>query len=470
MTQPPVVAIIGGGFSGAAIAYHLAKQISQNEIEIVVVEPRERLGGGLAYSTTDPAHRINVPAAKMTMVSAEPDHFCRWLVHDSASREDSLARTARGDDFPQRSVFGRYVHDHIEPFLKTGQVQHVRAKALAIAPADGRYAIVLDDGNIRSADIIVIATTHPLPTVPATLLHLKGEQRFVPDPYSENALATIEAHHSVLIVGTGLTAADIIASLDKRGHHGLITALSRHGYRSRGHAVVPVTPYGTFGNDVTASALLRSIRQTLKRAENEGLTWHWVLDALRDQAPSIWNVLPAHERRRLVRHLRSLWDVHRFRIAPQVEAVLDQRLRDGTLVILPASLHSASTIAEGFNVSYRQRHNTAVETERFDAIVITTGPAHATLASESPLIGALFEQGLLSTDPVGLGLHTARTGQAISIEGRPTETLYIGGPLARGTFGELMGVPEVTRYAEFIAEVIKGQIIRTRSAVHRQVS
>ncbi|MBZ9606200.1 FAD-dependent oxidoreductase, partial [Phyllobacterium chamaecytisi] len=164
MTEPVVVAIIGGGFSGTAIAYHLAAQTLRSEIEIVVIEPRERLGGGLAYSSNDPAHRINVPAAKMTMISAEPDHFTRWLATDVAGVADVLGRTIEGDEFPQRSVFGRYVHDHVEPFLKTGRIWHERASALSIARVGARYSITLTDKKIVDADIVVVATSHPLPS------------------------------------------------------------------------------------------------------------------------------------------------------------------------------------------------------------------------------------------------------------------------------------------------------------------
>ncbi|MGH6859276.1 MAG: FAD/NAD(P)-binding protein [Phyllobacterium sp.] len=470
MTSRPIVAIIGGGFSGTAIAYHLAQQTSPSDSEIIIIEPRDRLGGGLAYSSVDPAHRINVPAAKMTMISAEPDHFSDWLATDASNAKDAFTRTAQGDDFPQRSVFGRYVHDHIRPFLQSGKIRHIKDKALGAMPASGRYTIVLGEEATLSADIIVVATTHPLPSVPAALQSLKNMPRFVIDPYAVDALDTIETEHAVLVVGTGLTAADIIVSLDRRGHRGPITALSRHGYRSLGHAPMAFDAYGTFGSDVTARSLLRSIRQSLKQATNEGLSWHPVLDALRDQAPSIWDALPTAERRRLVRHLRSVWDVHRFRIAPQVEAVLDRRLQEGSLSIIPASLHSASAADGRFNVGFRHRHHTPVETGRFDAVVITTGPAHTAIARENPLIGSLFEQGLLSADPVGLGLHTAKTGQAIGVEGGIADTLYVGGPLARGTFGELMGVPEVTRYAEFLAKAIKSQISQTLPSKNRRVS
>ncbi|MBA8880138.1 FAD/NAD(P)-binding protein [Phyllobacterium myrsinacearum] len=460
MTPTPVVAIIGGGFSGTTIAYHLANRTDQNQVEILVIEPRERLGGGLAYSTDDPAHRINVPAAKMTMVSAEPAHFAQWLARDAGNAKDHLARTAKGDDFPQRSVFGRYVNDHIRPLLQSGRVNHINSAARGLAPAGGCYRIVLADGRILNADIVVIATTHPLPSVPAALQPLAGTPHLIADPYAADALDAIQSDHSVLVVGTGLTAADIIASLDRRGHHGPITALSRHGYRSRGHAEKATDPIGRFGCDRTARSLLRSARIALNQAQREGASWHPVLDALRDQAPAIWDVLPVQERRRLVRHLRSLWDVHRFRIAPQVEAVLDRQLHERTLTIRAASLQSASYAEGQFKVDYRPRHAQTLETGLFDAVIITTGPAHTAIGRSNPLIASLFEQGLLNSDPVGLGLHTARTGQAIRADGKTVETLYIGGPLARGTFGELMGVPEVTRYAEFIAQSLERQVAR----------
>lgn len=463
MTRKPVVAIIGGGFSGTTIAYHLANQTEPGDVEIVVIEPRQRLGGGLAYSTDDPAHRINVPAAKMTMISAEPEHFARWLSKDAENAKDSLARTVKGDDFPQRSVFGRYVYGHIQPFLQSGRVSHITSTALGLAPAGGRHGIVLADGRILSADIVVIATTHPLPSVPSALQPLIGTPRFIADPYAPDALRAIEPGHSVLVVGTGLTAADIIASLDRRGHRGPITALSRHGYRSRGHAEKPADPLGTFGSDSTAHSLLQTARVALAQAKREGASWHPVLDALRDQAPAIWNALPILERRRLVRHLRALWDVHRFRIAPQVEEVLDRRLQEKTLAIRAASLQSASHTGGQFSVFTRPRHSTGIETDLYDAVIITTGPAHTAIGRNNPLVQSLFEQGLLSIDPIGLGLNTAPTGHAIGANGNPDETIYIGGPLARGTFGELMGVPEVTRYAEFIADAIRKQTNRQAS-------
>ncbi|TIM15921.1 MAG: hydroxyacylglutathione hydrolase, partial [Mesorhizobium sp.] len=63
-----------------------------------------------------------------------------------------------------------------------------------------------------------------------------------------------------------------------------------------------------------------------------------MLDAVRRQGQIIWQALPLAEQRRVVRHLRALWDVHRFRIAPQIAAVLDRRVAEGTLAYRAASI------------------------------------------------------------------------------------------------------------------------------------
>ncbi len=73
------VGILGGGLSGAAVAIHLARQATV-PLEILVVEPRAQLGAGLAYSTDEPAHRINVPASKMDILGDAPVHFEAWAL------------------------------------------------------------------------------------------------------------------------------------------------------------------------------------------------------------------------------------------------------------------------------------------------------------------------------------------------------------------------------------------------------
>ena len=59
------IAIIGGGASGALAALHLARALPVGSAEIIVIEPAEEIGRGLAYSTDDPGHLLNVRAVPL---------------------------------------------------------------------------------------------------------------------------------------------------------------------------------------------------------------------------------------------------------------------------------------------------------------------------------------------------------------------------------------------------------------------
>lgn len=229
--------------------------------------------------------------------------------------------------------------------------------------------------------------------------------------------------------------------------------ISRRGLRSRGHASRPWPLEGDFISAPARSAtqLLRDIRRAVRKAEAEGRSWHPVLDAVRAQGGPIWEALDLPARRRLLRHLRPFWDVHRFRAAPQADATLDRRIVQGSLVLRRARLGTVARANNGFSVRLRAPHGAEVN-ESFDRIVVATGPAHGGVISAQSYLCGLAAQGLIAPDEVGLGLRTATSGRAINAAGEIESNLFIAGPLARGTFGELMGLPQVTLYARFIAE------------------
>jgi uncharacterized NAD(P)/FAD-binding protein YdhS len=68
--------IVGGGASGALMAAHLLRG-EPSPIRVTIVEKGADLGRGLAYSTANPSHLLNVRAANMSAYAGDPDHFWR---------------------------------------------------------------------------------------------------------------------------------------------------------------------------------------------------------------------------------------------------------------------------------------------------------------------------------------------------------------------------------------------------------
>jgi len=454
MREPATdVAIIGGGFTGTAVAVHLLAAAT-TPLRITVIEPRATLGAGLAYGSTDPAHRINVPAARMSVFADDIGHFERWLAHTRALDGDAMARRPDGRVFTRRSVFGRYVAATLEAVGGNAAIapEHRRTAAIGVRRDGARFAVTLADGGTLSARAVVLAVSHPPPALPAALAAVRGHPALIAEPGRVGRLR-IAPQERILIVGTGLTMADVVASLAERGHAGPVVAVSRRGLLSRGHdpaatreAWPPLAPLPS------ALALQRAIRAEVDAAARRSLPWHVVFDMVRQQAPLLWAALPEAERRRVIGRLRVFWDVHRFRVAPQPEAAIARLRAQGQLTIRAAHLVGATAEAERLRVAFAGRGGSWDEV--FDRIVLATGPGHAGAIAGNQALASLADSGLLRADPGRLGLDVDTASRALGADGVPVPGLWVAGPLARWRFGELMGMPEVAAHAASVAAAV----------------
>lgn len=466
-TPPFAVAIIGGGATGTMVAYHLLKlRPDLGPGQVAIIEPRAQLGAGLAYGTQDPQHRINVPAARMSLDTGVPEDFRAWLDLDALSATDPDAFLPSGDLYPSRAQFGRYLAARIAPALETGRLRHIRDQATGVT-RDRRWRVMLSDGETIQAERLVIALTHPAPALPVPLQALAQDRRVIANPWRDDALSRIGTQDRVAIIGTGLTMADVIASLTARGHTGPVLAFSRRGLRPRAHAaeasalseVLPIAPA------LTARGLLRHVRQALR--DHADLSWHEIIDATRKQGRALWSALHLTERRRLIRHLRPFWDVHRFRIAPQIDALIEQRLADGTLSLQAARLVRVEAEEDGLVLHIAPRRGQPTRNP-VEHVINTTGPDHAGIVSHTPFLRDLVSQGVLQPDPSGLGLHTGPNHHALAGEDS-VPSILVAGPLSRGTFGELMGLPEVTENAQSVARRLADLLFPALNRLHEEV-
>jgi uncharacterized NAD(P)/FAD-binding protein YdhS len=458
--------VIGGGFCGAFFAAQLA-QYSQYPVTISVIEPRAMLGGGVAYSSTDPAHRINVPASRMTLFPENPLHFDEWFRRGGELDTDPDAIWHDGNAYPRRAAFGRYVAQivasrrHARPGVT---IAHIRDMAISVEATGAGYTIHTAQGEQIEAGIVVLATSHPPPGLPAGIAHLAEDPAVIADPWRHDALQNVRPDEDVLIIGAGLTMADVVASLSRRGHKGQITAFSRRGLLPRGHARIPApagfswlaseeAPYGLL-------RLVRRVRAMVATAPENNLPWQAIFDDVRANGQRLWRGFDTTERRRFLRHLRVYWDAHRYRIAPQIEQILQDKQQDKSLRVLAASMRSAARHHDKIDIVLQKRRRPREPAARLcvDRVIITTGPSHGTVVDQNPALRSLAEQGHLQPDELGLGIKVDAAGQVIDANGKTNPTLLAVGPLAREQFGELMGLPQVAAQPNAVAAHIAARL------------
>lgn len=200
-------------------------------VRVTLLEPREVPGAGVAYSTTEPSHRINVPAARMQLAGEEEGAFDRWYRSQPAFADDPHALLADGAVYPQRGQFGRYVAQRFaeEARASGGRLTHLREQALSVNHGE----VVTDGGRRLQADLLVLAISHPPPSLPSLATPFATHPALIANPRRAGVLATIAPEASVAVMGTGLTMADTVATLTRLGHRGPIAAFSRRGLLSR---------------------------------------------------------------------------------------------------------------------------------------------------------------------------------------------------------------------------------------------
>jgi uncharacterized NAD(P)/FAD-binding protein YdhS len=434
--------IVGGGASGVLLAYQLLR-LGRSAFRVTLIEQRAEIGRGLAYHTGNPEHLLNVRAANMSALPEDPDHFWRWL-----SAQDTCGCADRYCFVP-RGVYGDYIASLIRPLVARGDdadgLRIVNSECVAIREnADGVVA-ELAGGVELAGDIVILATGHDARKIPAACYA---------DPWTPPSTAGIKKDGVVLILGSGLTMADYVLSLLRNGHTGPIVAMSRRGLMPKAHRRVPPLsiderqiPFGA-----SASQLLRWLRQLVESHRAQGGNWRGVVDGLRPFTQRLWRELPLHSRRRFLEHARAWWDIHRHRMAPEVESTISKAIAEQRLTLTAAKIADISPNSTGATVRYRRRGQAALESLEVDTIVDCTGIARDPAATGNPVVRNLFDQGMARVDPLQMGLEVAPDCAVINRWGLPSRRLFAVGPLTRAAFWEMIAIPDIRNQCVQLAE------------------
>lgn len=413
------ILIVGGGFSGAMLAARLA----ESGAAVSLINRDDRFGLGVAYGAAAPWHLLNVRSARMSADPDRPDDFVRWL---QAHAPDHAAP----EGFAPRAVYGRYVEDRFAAARAAAgdRLETIVGTVVAVDPAG---AVTLADGRPLTGRAVVLATGNPPPRTadPAPGL--------IPDPWAPGALDGIRPQDDILLVGSGLTMVDVLMTLEHRGWIGRAVAVSRRGLRPRAHGPRP---------DPRLDAPLPdhprlSRRLAAARTAAAAGGWRSLMELYRPVTAELWAGLAPDAQRRLLRHLRPWWDVHRHRLAPEVAARIDALIAADRLQILAGRIGRPRPAAGRLELPWRPRGQTGEGRLVGDRLIDCSGPGHA--PQDDPLTGPLLAAGAARLHPNGLGLELDPDGRVLAADGQPQPRLFVLGPPARAAFWETIAVPDI---------------------------
>jgi uncharacterized NAD(P)/FAD-binding protein YdhS len=308
--------------------------------------------------------------------------------------------------------------------------------------------LALSTGETLAADVAILATGHD--AKPA-LGCLPAEQ-----PWSAGALEGLAPDAPILILGSGLTMVDMALSLERRGQRGPIVVLSHRGLLSTAHR--PTPPRGVSADEIPfgaeLSASLAWLRRLAARFAAEGADWRSGVDALRPHTQRLWGAMSLEQRRRFLRHARVYWDVHRHRMAPQIEAAFSSLVESGQLTFVAGRVVAARRDGEDLEVEILRRGAGAAETRRFARIIDCTDLCEQPLKSANPLLRALLQRGAAQPDALGIGFDVAPDLGLVRADGAVSRRIKAIGPLARAAFWECIAIPDIRRQCAALAEAL----------------
>jgi uncharacterized NAD(P)/FAD-binding protein YdhS len=460
------IAIIGAGFSGTATAVHLLRR-ARSPLRIVLIDDQAEAAAGLAYSPGQSDCLLNVPASQMSLDAARPGELV-----DFAARQ---GMRVGAQDFLSRALYGRYLCASLHDAIESAGMECVRiwGRVDRLTQSHNRarsWRIDLDDGHLVLADEVVLAIGNPRPALPPALRAIRGTQWYVHDPWSSWPQDRPDrAPRRVLVLGTGLTMADVALRLALRGPEPAeILALSRRGRLPQAQTAFD---RATLLTDAVATLrasggslrkLVHVVHVLARQVNGVGGDWREVVNAVRKIAPELWAGLGVEDRRRFLRHVRPLWDVHRHRLPPLAAQEL-QRLRDaGRLGVRAGAIESANITRGGIEVVWRPRGTQRRERVVVGRIFNCTGPDYSPARSGNTLVRSLLSSGLIAPDPLGLGIQVAAESEVVGADGRIVEGLYYIGPWLRARDWEATAVPELREHARRLAERLAGNMVNGR--------
>ena len=461
------VAIIGGGFSGTVTAINLVR-LSRAALDVVIINSGFPLGRGIAYSTTQAEHLLNVVARNMSAFADQPSHFVEWLRtrHEFADMPEPMLR----EQFVPRRIYGDYLqgvlfwHAKAADSKALGGIERLTAEAVDITLNGSEATITLEDKRQVKADKVVLATGNNPPSELGNRGFPAGHAGLIDNPWQPWDFLPQNNGENAILVGTGLTMIDAFLTLKHGGWKGPIVAISRNGLIP--HAHFKGIEYPDFPPEDVATYRLDKLVTLMEahcaRLRKDGNNPAIVVDKLRPFTQRIWDHFSVAEKQEFSRKYRSVWGVYRHRIAESIHRQLTDGIKNGQLKIVKGMIAAIRAEGPRLNIDYADAATNQPATLTGSLVVNCTGPRETYSRGHSALFTNLFTKGLIQADDLDMGIKVASDFTVLDQQGRRSPCLSAMGPSLKGSLWETTAVPELRLQAFQIAENILATFEGTR--------
>ncbi|MCU7729692.1 FAD/NAD(P)-binding protein [Actinoplanes sp. KI2] len=464
----PQVGVVGMGATGVGVFVELTRSLIANGqaagATIHLFEPRDEIGAGVAYSTPEDCHLLNMRAVTMSLDPADPDDFVRWM-QARPDRPDS-------DEYVPRRLFSVYLREHFDAAVAAARAARIKVEVHHSVVSDcweGGGQVHLIAGVDRFALDYAVLGVGDLPST--DYLEFCKLPNYVHSPWQGSGLRDVPRDARVGIIGTSLTAVDVLLLLRKRGHRGPITAVARrrslpkvqgprmtHELRhvtrerlaeltcgwSRRLSLPQVAglfraeledALGPLDWDAVFTEAQQPFHQALRhdvaRAEQGETAWYYILDATSEIIPELWHWMTPLARAHFLEEHLSTWAMFRHCI-PLLSGRRLLAMADAGGFEAFSGLQTVSHDPGREVFELAGSHGAGPYRHDVDYLINATGTGFALERSDSALLQNMLMRGDVRPHRLG-GIDVDFDAmQVVRRDGSTAERTFFVGPLTRG--------------------------------------
>jgi uncharacterized NAD(P)/FAD-binding protein YdhS len=443
------VVIIGGGLSGILSAIYMSNLNNGPKVILLEKDP-EKLGRGIAYQQEFTSQPLNVIADSMSIFEDKPEHFVNWIKLNSF-RYSHLVKEINGKSFIPRKIFGDYLVESLKEAhdLHGNKFQILIDEAVSISKSERLFDVGLSSGlKLKAENVILALGNFPPADIPCVTKEIKKSSAYFSNSWTDKIYKGLTGNEDILLIGSGLTAVDVVLGLHIRRFNGNIVMISRKGKLPLQHFISNEKFNWNEPYLLSPLDLLKSIRKNIRNSPH--LHWSLIIDSLRSFVPKIWSFWTEGEKLIFLKRLRPFWEIARHRIPSESLKILRKLERLGKLIVLKTEVSEINLFDDGLKAIYKK--GDIIEERFFRKIINCTGPESNYRKIKFPIISNLMANNLVIPDNLGLGILCDPEGRIINENNQIVNGLWCIGPMRKAILWETTALREIRAQAKELSE------------------
>jgi uncharacterized NAD(P)/FAD-binding protein YdhS len=419
----------------------ISTQKSQAKIKFIIFEKDGEKAVGAGFSNFSDNYILNVPAKKMSPFQDIPDDFVNFLKENYPE----VYKNNGPDGFIARNIYGQYLKKLSTDFFKLADDLKIDYELIqkTVIDIDQGFKIYTEN-LIFDADEIILSSSF----VQSKLNYCLKDEKLISPLWSKNSIDFHQKNNfkiddKICIIGTGLSAIDVLVGLNAKNFTGKIYAISRRGNFPKPHFIqqnsIPNQEIINFIEDLDIKTGLINISLKFRKylKNNKDYDLRHLIDSIRGKTKFLWQNLDEKNKIVFLKKLLPYWNIFRHRVPSSSLEIINKMIKNNQLEVIKSSVKSIEKCDGKFVIK------TTNKTIDCDYVVNCLGFDYN--IKNYPLIDSMLNKNLLKKDLILAQSNNSK--------------IHLVGGLNIGRDFENTAVPDLRVDANLVAEKIVANIL-----------